>query len=145
MSHVVEIKVQIDDLDALQAAAERLGLELVRGQDTFRWYGRHVGDYPLPAGFTVEDMGHCQHAIRVPGDDRAYEVGVVRSRTGSGWTLLYDHWSGGKGMSEHVGSRCEKLVQAYSVERVRKVARRSHRVTEQQQEDGSIRLLLSRR
>lgn len=35
----------------------------------------HVGDYPLPLGFTVKDMGKCHHAVGFPGI--AYEVGII--------------------------------------------------------------------
>jgi len=63
MSHVAMIDLTIDDLQSLRRAAERCGLELVE-QDTYEWYGYSVGDYPLPAGFTKEELGRCQYAIR---------------------------------------------------------------------------------
>lgn len=39
MSHVATIDVEVKDLDALAEAAARIGMELVRGQSTYRcWY-----------------------------------------------------------------------------------------------------------
>jgi hypothetical protein len=63
MSHVAIIDLAIDDLDSLRRACSRLGLELVQ-QDTYRWFGYSVGDYPLPEGFTKDNLGRCQYAIR---------------------------------------------------------------------------------
>jgi len=42
MSHIVEVNLLVQDLNALHRACHRLGLELVRGQQTYRWYGRSV-------------------------------------------------------------------------------------------------------
>lgn len=114
MSHVIACEAQIRSLEALETACERLGLELVRDQTTFRWY-EHVGDYELPVGFTKEEMGQCQHAIRIPGDSRAYEVGVVERRDGQdGWCLMFDFWNRGYGMQEKVGGEmCQGLVHEY--------------------------------
>src|SRR4051812_32472193 len=115
MSHVATVDVEIKDLDALDAACKKLGLELVRGQTTFRWYGQHVGDYPLPAGFTGADLGTCEHAVRVPGRADAYEIGVVRRRDGrSGWSLMWDFYAGGYGLMERVGENCQSLRREYA-------------------------------
>ena len=125
MSHVATIEIEIKDLDALEAAAKELGLELVRGKTSHRWYGRSVGDYPLPAGFTADDLGKCEHAIRIPGDDRAYEIGVCRRRDGkAGYTLLWDFYAGGYGMAAKVGGdKAPKLVQGYATHVAIKAAR----------------------
>jgi len=113
MSHVAKMEVEIKDLDALEQACESLGLELARGQKHYKWYGHSVGDYPMPAGFTERDLGKCDHAIRIPGDNKAYEIGVCESKTGSGYTLLWDFWQGGYGMQAKVGTKGEKLADAY--------------------------------
>lgn len=144
MSHVVDIKCEITDLDALEAACRRLGLELARGQKTHRWYGRYVGDSSLPEGVAESDLGKCAHAVRLPGSDRAYEVGLVPNASGKGWTLHYDNWSGGYGMSEKVGHTCGKLLQAYAAEKLRLTVAKTHRVTEQRLPNGSIRMTLMR-
>jgi len=107
MSHVVEIKIKIMDLQALDAACMQLGLELVRGQQTYRWFGRYVGDWPLPEGLTAQDLGHCTHAIRLatnnPEHWHAYEVGVVEQADGS-YRLLWDFWGqSGKALQDIIG------------------------------------------
>lgn len=116
MSHVVEVDISIQDLDALEEAAKMLGLELVRGQNTYRWFGRSVGDYALPAGYKVSDLGKCEHALRIPGDNKAYEIGVSKRRDGKpGYSLVWDFFAGGYGMEKKVGENCQKLEQAYTV------------------------------
>lgn len=115
MSHVAEMEVQISDLDALDEACKELGLELRLNQKTFKWYGTHVGDYPLPKGFSKEEMGKCDHAIAIPGNSHAYEIGVVKRRDGQeGYALLFDFFAGGRGMSQKVGgNNCAKLADEY--------------------------------
>lgn len=139
MSHVAAVQLEVLDLDELEAACKNLGLELARDQKTYRWYGRSVGDYPLPAGFREEDLGKCEHAIRVPGSSTAYEIGVVKSRTGRGYTLLWDFFAGGYGMMEKVGTDANKLRQAYAAEHtVRFWRRKGLRVTTETQKNGQI-------
>jgi hypothetical protein len=104
MSHVVDIDLAITDLDCLKKAVADLGLEW-REKNTYRWFGRHVGDYPLPAGFTKEDLGKCEFAVGIPGNDRAYEVGVVQRKDGNGYTLLVDFYAGGRGLCNVVGEK----------------------------------------
>lgn len=116
MSHVVECEMEVRDLEALEEAAKMLGLELVRGQKTYKWWGHSVGDYPLPAGYTAKDLGHCEHALRIPGDSKAYEIGVVKRRDGKpGFKLMRDFFGGGYGMEAKVGKDCQNLEQAYTV------------------------------
>lgn len=129
MSHVTEVDVEITDLDCLEQACAKLGLELVRGKTEYKWYGRHVGDYPLPAGFSKEDMGKCEHVIRIVDNDTAYEIGVVKRRDGKpGYTFHYDFWSGGYGLMEVIskdgskGHDCERLINRYSAEITKKAA-----------------------
>lgn len=115
MSHVTTVEIEVRDLDALAEAAKRCGLELVREQRKYRWYGRSVGDTPLPHGFSVEDLGQCEHAITVPGSAHAYEIGVVRRRDGRpGWALLVDEWAGGFGLVDRAGKQCWRLKQEYA-------------------------------
>src|SRR5271157_1141636 len=99
MSHVTTIDLQIKDLEALKAACARLGYEFKVGETTYKWWGHWIGDYPLPQGFKVEDLGKCTHAIRVPGAD--YEIGVV-VREGK-IDLLWDFWRAG-GLKEKIGA-----------------------------------------
>jgi hypothetical protein len=39
MSHIAEVNLLVHDLNALHRACQRLGLELVRQQQTYRCYG----------------------------------------------------------------------------------------------------------
>jgi hypothetical protein len=126
MSHVTTIDLEIKDLSALKAACERLGYLWLEGQKNYRWYGRYMGNYAMPEGMTVADLGKCEHAISVPG--ASYEIGVV-TRNGK-TTLLWDFWSSG-GLERIVGKGGCKLKQAYAVEATRRAARRAgYQVTE---------------
>ncbi len=113
MSHVASIKLKIKSLTALKTACEAIGLVFREGQKTHKWYGRHVGDYPMPEGFARADMGKCEHALAVPGNDRAYEVGVARHPQTGAWTLLWDFWNGGYGLEKVVGRNADNLQAAY--------------------------------
>jgi hypothetical protein len=140
MSHVATVNLEIRDLDALAQAGKRLGMEFHRGQTTYKWWGHSVGDYPIPEGFTAEDLGKCEHALKSP--DAAYEIGVVRRRDGKpGWQLIWDFIDGR--LVQVVGKDCCKLKQAYGAAVARKHAMANgFVVAEQQQSDGSIRMLL---
>jgi hypothetical protein len=146
MSHVATVDVEIKDLDALAEACKRIGLEFVSGQQTYRWYGMSVGDYPLPAGFTADELGKCEHAIRIPGSETAYEIGVVCRRDGrAGHTLMWDFWAGGKGLEALAGKDCRNLKREYAAVVAKRQAQRSgFQVNEQRQPDGSIRMVLSK-
>lgn len=141
MSHVVDMSLPVTDIELLNEAALELGLE-VRNKQQFHWYGQHVGDYPLPAGFKKEDMGKCLYALGVKGKPNAYEIGVVKRRDGKpGYTMLWDFWAGGNGLEEVIGENGNKLKQRYSVKVAVKEARRNgYRVTTEEMEDGSVRV-----
>lgn len=141
MSHVVKIQIKVFDLDALAVAAAALGCELVTGQKHYKWYGKSVGDTALPDGFTVADLGKCDHVIRVKdAHSGTYEVGVVRNRNGEpGYTLLWDSWHGGYGLEEKVGKDATRLRQEYAAQVAEKQARRmGKRVRRSAREDGLI-------
>lgn len=140
MSHVATIELHILSLDELSAACKQLGLELCIGQKKFRWYGRSVGDHPLPEGFTESDLGRCEHAIRIPGNGAAYEVGVVRRRDGKpGFTLMWDFWQGGYGLQEAIGSDGNKIRQEYACAVAARASRKMGlRVSRTMTADGKI-------
>jgi hypothetical protein len=138
MSHISKIELVIHSLEDLKDACRQLGFEFIKNQKTFKWYGRWVGDTPLPEGIKIEDLGKCDHAIRVPGCD--YEVGIVKR--GDHYILLWDYYSVG-GLEVKIGPNAGKIKQAYTVARVRKEARRKgYRVLEKKI-DQSIRLVLT--
>lgn len=115
MSHVARIDMEIKDLECLKKAAESLGLKFVEGQTSYRWFNQHVGDYPLPENFKVSDLGKCEHALSIPGNSTAYEIGVVKRRDGKpGYTLLWDFWQGGYGLQAKVGKDGNLLKQSYA-------------------------------
>ena len=120
MSHVSQIELKIKSLEALKAACARLGLIFAENQHTYKWYGQFMGDYPLPEGVKLEDLGKCHHAIRVPG--ARYEIGVVEKQ--GEYTLMWDFWHEG-GLERVLGQGGGKLKQAYSVEQTKLVARRA--------------------
>lgn len=101
MSHTAKIReLQVNDLDALGRAAADIGLELVRGQKTYRTYSTQK----------------CDHAIRIPGNAKAYEIGVVGAKDGN-YDLMQDTFVGGNGMVAMVGgSECYKLKQSYAAQ-----------------------------
>lgn len=146
MSHVATVEIEIKDLDALRVACKRIGLEFREGQKKYKWYGHHVGDYPLPAGFTQAELGRCDHALAVPNADKnTYEVGVVKRKDGPGFVLLWDFFAGGMGLEEVVGPECSKLRQAYAVEVAKKKAiQGGFMVTEKQLAGGKIQLVCNK-
>lgn len=157
MSHVATVEIEIKDLDVLARACQRIGLEFRPGQQTYNWWGHHVGDYPLPEGFTKSELGYCEHALHIAGEPNvtldkigyehglAYEVGVVKRRDGKpGYTLLWD-FIDGRLQNLMGGPKADKLRKAYAAEAAIKQGRlQGFAVREQQLADGSIKLVLSK-
>jgi hypothetical protein len=138
MSHISKIELKIQSLEDLKQACHRLGFEFIENQQTYQWYGHWVGDQPLPEGITQDQLGKCDHAIRVPNCE--YEIGVVK--TGDHFILLWDSWKKG-GLTAQIGQDAGILKQAYTAERVRSEARRkNYRVVEQKTTQG-LRLVLT--
>ena len=61
MSHISKIELEVRDIHVLGNACQRLGLDLLKGQKTFKWYGKDA---------------QCDHAIKIPGAN--YEIGVLQ-------------------------------------------------------------------
>lgn len=145
MSHVAVIKVQIKDLEALKQTCSELGLEFVEGQKTYKWYGRWVRDYhgndaAYKNGIDPKNYGKCDHAIRIPGNSSAYEVGVVRLDDGS-YTLIWDFYNGGYGLIKKIGKDGEKLTVGYAKTAARNETKRmakkfGYSWSEKQNEEG---------
>jgi len=138
MSHVVCIKNSIKDLGALKKATAKLGLAFYENKTSYKWYGRYVGDYPLPEGFVKEELGKCLHAIGIPNDKKAYEVGVVRSKTDEGYALLYDFWAGGHGLEAVIGSGASNIVQGYAQQLVLQEVPFGWSYTSEKQANGDL-------
>lgn len=98
MSHISDLAMAFNDLDALEkAAASHHGGTLVRGATSYKWVGRWYGDSPVPRSlfgtnqqeylrvcslpyqeqkaYMENLLGKCAHKITFPG--HTYEVGVV--------------------------------------------------------------------
>lgn len=121
MSHVSRIPLTITDLDALEDACALIGMEVVRGQKTYKWYGRWMNDYDqddaaYKYGIKPEDYGKCEHAIRVKGNSEAYEIGLVKNPNGEGWVPVFDFWAGGKGLQAVVGDNAGNLRREYTLQ-----------------------------
>ena len=120
MSHNEIIDLEVTDLKTLANTAKRLGGELKLNQKSYRWYGRNVGDHPLPEGVKVSDLGKCEHKIKFPGI--SYEVGVIKSKTQKGaYELLWDFYD--RGLKEKMGgSKAIAFIQHYTMEKTQQAA-----------------------
>lgn len=146
MSHVCDMQLDIHDLAALEEAAKSIGLELVRGQTQYKWYGTHMGDYPLPAGFTKADLGQCDHTIRIPGHGEAYEIGVVKRKDGKpGFQLIWDFWQGGYGLEAKIGKDGGLLKQSYAAQATKKqMLREGYRSSTKKDMFGNVLLIFTK-
>ena len=120
MSHISKIELEVKDLGTLKQACNRLGLSLLEGQRTFKWYGQ-------------EDE-RCDHVIRVPG--ATYEIGVTK--TGNLYELKCDYWDPAIGKA--IGKSGGLLKQAYAIERTKTEARRKGYSIIEKTTDSGIRL-----
>ena len=142
MSHVEDIDIEITDLKALAAAVAELGAIYLPNQKSYAWFGRSVGDYPLPAGFTAAMLGKCEHAIRLP--DCEYEIGVVPKPGKPGThTLLADFWGPGQQLKKFFGGKYEKLKQLYGLHTAENLAKRKGQTTYRKKVNGGIKLCIA--
>ena len=137
MSHVSKIELEILSLEDLKLACKRLGFTFIENQKTYQWYGRWVGDSPLPEGINIDDLGKCNHAIKVP--ECTYEIGVFKR--GSKYILLWDRWHKG-GLEQKIGKDAGILKQAYTIERIIHDARLKKYQIKEIKQDQSVRLVL---
>ena len=137
MSHISKIELEINSLDDLKLACSRLGFTFIDNQKTYEWYGRWVGDSPLPEGIIEDDLGKCDHAIKVP--ECAYEIGVVKR--GAKYILLWDSWHAG-GLEEKIGKDAGIFKQSYTIERIKREAKRKKYQVREIKQDQSMRLVL---
>lgn len=141
MSHMSKIETEYRDLDAIKMAAKRLGWAFVEGATTYRWYGRFVGDSPMPEGLTQQDLGKCEHKIVVPGAD--YEVGFRRNAAGN-WQAVWDWFQSG-GLHTIMGKDGSVLKQAYGIEKAKMEARKKgYSIVEKKLPNGTIQLKCSK-
>lgn len=142
MSHVTNIDIEINSLPALEAAIQEMGGVFVRNKTNYTWYGHHVGDFPLPAGFTKDMLGKCEHAIALKGTE--YEIGVVRNPAKpSTYTLLYDFWGPGEKLRTHFGDGLKKLKQMYGVHAATLAAKKKGYLVSRKQVGDTIKLQIA--
>ncbi len=138
MSHISKIELEIRDLESLKQACKKLGFQFMENQKHYTWYGKWVGNQPLPDGISEEDLGKCKHAIHVPA--AVFEIGVVQRD--NAYILLWDSWIGG-GLQKQIGKDAGILRQAYAIASVKKESRRKgYRITEKRMKKG-VRLSLT--
>ena len=114
MSHIVEIKTEVRDEQAIRAACVRLQLA--------------VPEHKTCRLFNATATGLC---VQLPGWNYAV---VCNLESGQ---VSYDNYGGLWGEQ----SWLNQFLQAYAVEKARVEARRKgHRVTEAKLEDGSIKV-----
>lgn len=143
MSHVATIETKLTDLQAVKAACDRMGWQFMEGQKKYKWYGHIVGDYnaadnALTNGMKEEDLGKCDHAIRVPG--ATYEIGLVNQTDGS-FKPAWDWWASGGLSKVRSENGMNGFLQAYALEKTKIEMRRKGMVcTEKKLADGRIQL-----
>jgi hypothetical protein len=114
LSHIVEIKTEVRDEQAVRAACVRLQLP--------------TPEHKTCRLFNATATGLC---VQLPGWN--YPV-VANLETGS---VQYDNYGGHWGEQKHLNS----FLQGYAVEKAKIEARRKgHAVTETRLQDGSIRV-----
>lgn len=144
MSHVVTMELQIKDLQALELSSKELGCVFVKGQTTYNWWGHHVGDYPLPEGFTKEEMGICEHAIKVPGAH--WEIGVVKDKQNKdSYKLIYDFYGSEGGKIQKVcGNNLGELKKRYTVNAIKnKIKNKKASIKEEKLQNGKLKITIN--
>ena len=116
MSHIVSIKTEVRDAEAVRAACVRLGLEEPKHGTARLFEGEATG-----------------LLVKLP--DWLYPA-VVDTATGE---VRYDNYGGNWGNRKHL----DAFVQAYAVEKATiEAKKRGHTVYEQPLADGSIKLVI---
>ena len=146
MSHVANVEVVIQDLQALQSACAALGLHYKHAQRSYAWFNEYladsdVGRQTVRDGFDPETFGTCEHAIGVPGSD--YEIGVGKNPNGVGYRLIYDAFGhNGRRITEYLGgTQLAKLKTEYGATKAHRHLQRSgYRVVRRVLANGQIKL-----
>lgn len=144
MSHVITMELQIKDLNALEVACKELGCQFIKGQTKYNWWGHHVGDYPLPEGFTKEEMGICEHAIKVPNTN--WEIGVVKDKQNKdSYKLIYDFYgSEGRKIQNACGNNLGELKKRYTVNAIKnKIKNKKASVKEEKLQNGKMKITIN--
>ena len=119
MSHISKIELEVKDLRILGQACKKIGLEFIKGQRSFKWYGK-------------ESL--CDHAIKVSGAD--YEIGVINKDRH--YELNCDFYD--PNIEKSVGKQGGRLKQVYAVEKTKLEARKKGYTVVERQTQSGIRL-----
>jgi len=119
MSHISKIELEVNDLGMLSQACTQLGLKFVRGQRSFKWFGKD---------------STCSHVIKV--SEAKYEIGVL-SQNGR-YDLVCDYYD--PKIEQAIGRQGGLLKQGYAVARTKIEARRKGYSVVEQKTDSGIRL-----
>ena len=123
MSHFTTIKTQIKDLEALRAATNELGLQLLT-KTTAR-------------GFISQTI-KGEYVVRLKGP---YDIAVNQQPDGT-YGLTTDWWNGH--VEKEVGKSFGRLLQLYGVHKATAEARKKgYSVLRNPQSNGSIKLVLA--
>ena len=142
----------------MKAACEAIGLELMEGQTKYQCWGtgkslsqlesyqRMSNKKLMPEGFTLGEMGQCEHAIRAKRKTGHYEIGLTKRKDGRAGWLLHCDISGALAIKECAGADLGKLKQGYSVEvAIRAAKRAGFRVVKREiRTDGSVAIVTQR-
>ena len=122
MSHFVTIKTQIRDIEALRAACSELGLTVLQNAKA-RGYG----------GSEVQ----ADYVIRLKGP---FDVALNQQKDKT-HALSTDWWGGH--VEKEIGKDYSKLMQLYAGHKaIREARKKGHLVKRQNQQDGSIKLVI---
>jgi hypothetical protein len=117
MSHIVTIRTQAKDPAAIAAACQRLGLAAPTHGTAKLFEGEATG-----------------LLVRLPG--WLYPL-VIDTTSGE---IRFDNYAGAWGEPQQL----DRFRQAYAIEKVRiEAARNGHRLTEQKQPDGTVKLTIT--
>jgi hypothetical protein len=148
MSHVVSIKTELRDIEAVKKACAELGLVFKENQKTIRWFGQWVNDYSAEdaaykLGIKTEQYGTCDHAIEVPGSD--YDVGLLQNPDTGGYRLYFDFFGQhGHRIQEAIGQNGQKLLQYYAAHKVAMEAKmKGYFVQRNTTGDGALKLTIT--
>jgi len=119
MSHLITNEVIITDLDILRKAVSGIkGLKWAEGKKEFKAYYRNKEQ-------EKELGGKVEHVIEIDKNltSYSYEVGVVRRKDGTGWSLVFDPFD--SYAARHVGRNCENIMSAYNEAYIRDFAEKN--------------------
>ncbi|MDO8795373.1 MAG: hypothetical protein Q7J25_12210 [Vicinamibacterales bacterium] len=129
----------------LEAVLTKFGLELHRGQTTWRWYGRFMNDWhdkdraAALNGWKPEQFGKGAHAIGLAGG-KGYEIGLIPRRDGKpGYELLYDAYGPGQQLEKAAGVGLKNLKSELAAQvTTRELARAGYRLARSVDTSGAI-------